>query len=173
MPLIIDGHNLLWAVQKPFGSGSAGPAAPDGAGEETESISDVQLCRIVGTYLKQTGESGEIIFDGIGPTDKSGFDNIATLQVLFVGRATDADTVIEEKIRASTAPRRLTVVSSDRRLRKAAQTRKATAVKSEVFWDDVQKLLSRKKAAKEPPEKRLGLTESETKLWLEIFGLEQ
>jgi predicted RNA-binding protein with PIN domain len=159
MPLIIDGHNLLWAVQN--------------TSEQAESISDTQLCWIVGRYLKQTGESGEIIFDGIGPTDKSGFDNIATLQVLFVGRATDADTVIEEKIRASTAPRRLTVVSSDRRLRKAAQTRKATAVKSEVFWNDVAKQLSRKRAAKEPPEKRLGLTESETKLWLEFFGLEQ
>ncbi len=159
MPLIIDGHNLLWAVQN--------------AGEQAESISDIQLCWIVGRYLKQTGESGEIIFDGIGPTDKSGFDNIATLQVLFVGRATDADTVIEQKIQVCTAPRRLTVVSSDRRLRKAAQARKATAVKSEVFWNDVAKQLSRKKTAKEPPEKRLGLTESETKLWLEFFGLEQ
>jgi len=159
MPLIIDGHNLLWAVQK--------------AGEGAESISDVQLCWIVGRYLKQTGESGEIIFDGTGPVDKSQFDNITNLQVLFVGRATDADTVIEQRIQVCTAPRRLTVVSSDRRLRKAARARKAAAVKSEVFWDDVQKLLRRKKAAKEPPEKRLGLTESETKLWLEIFGLEQ
>ncbi len=162
MPLIIDGHNLLWAVQKPFGSG-----------EGDESISDVQLCCIIGRYLKLTGESGEIIFDGTGPIDKSQFDNIANLQVLFVGRATDADSVIEQKIEVSTAPRRLTVVSSDRRLRNAARARKAAAVKSEVFWNDVAKQLSRKKAAKEPPEKRQGLTESETKLWLEFFGIEQ
>ena len=156
---IIDGHNLLWAVQK--------------AGEDAESISDVQLCCIVGRYLKQIGESGEIIFDGTGPIDKSRFDNITNLQVLFVGRATDADTVIEQKIKVCTAPRRLTVVSSDRRLRKAARTRKAAAVKSEDFWNDVAKQLSRKKAAKEPTEKRLGLTESETQQWLEFFGLEQ
>jgi len=159
MPLIIDGHNLLWAVQK--------------AGEGAESISDIQLCWIVGRYLKQTGESGEIVFDGTGPVDKSQFDNITNLQVLFVGRATDADSVIEQKIEVSTAPRRLTVVSSDRRLRNAARARKATAVKSEVFWNDVAKQLSRKRAAKEPPEKRLGLTESETQQWLRIFGLEQ
>jgi len=159
MPLIIDGHNLLWAVQK--------------AGEGAESISDIQLCRIVGRYLKQIGESGEIIFDGTGPTDKSGFDNITNLQVLFVGGATDADTVIEQKIKICTAPRRLAVVSSDRRLRKAAQTRKSAAVKSEVFWNDVAKQLSRKKAAKEPAQKRLGLTESETQQWLKFFGLEQ
>lgn len=159
MPLIIDGHNLLWAVQK--------------AGEETESISDVQLCWIVGRYLKLTGESGEMVFDGAGPTDKSHFDNITNLQVLFVGRATDADSVIEQKIKVCTAPRRLTVVSSDRRLRKAAQARKATAVKSEVFWNDIAKQLSRKKAVKEPPEKRLGLTESETQYWLKFFGIEK
>lgn len=157
--IIIDGHNLLWAVQK--------------ASEQAESISDIQLCWIVGRYLKQTGETGEIIFDGTGPTDKRGFDNIANLLVLFVGQASDADTVIEEKIRACTAPRGLTVVSSDRRLRRAAQARKATAVKSEVFWKDVAKQLSRKKAPREPAEKRIGLTESETQQWLEIFGIEQ
>jgi len=157
--LLIDGHNLLWAVQK--------------AGEGAESISDVQLCWIVGRYLKLAGESGEIIFDGTGPIDKSGFDNITNLQVLFVGRATDADTVIEQKIKVCTAPRKLTVVSSDRRLRDAAGARKVTAVKSDVFWNDILKQLSRKKTAKEPAEKRLGLSESETKQWLEFFGLDE
>jgi predicted RNA-binding protein with PIN domain len=157
--LIIDGHNLLWAVQ--------------GTSEESKSISDIQLCRMVGRYLKQTGESGQIIFDGTGPQDKSAFDNVTNLDVLFAGQAGDADTLIEEKIRVSTAPRRLTVVSSDRRLRKAAGARKATAVKSEVFWSDVQKQLRRKKRVKEPAEKRFGLSEGETKQWLEFFGLEQ
>jgi len=157
--IIIDGHNLLWAVKK--------------VGEETESISDIQLCWIVGRYLKLNGESGEIIFDGTGPTDKSQFDNITNLQVLFVGRATDADSVIEQKIKLCTAPRRLIVVSSDHRLRRAAQTRRAAAMKSEVFWNDVVKRLSRKQAVKEPAEKRLGLTESETQHWLKFFGLEQ
>jgi len=157
--LIIDGHNLLWAVQ--------------GTSEESKSISDIQLCRMVGRYLKQAGESGQIIFDGTGPQDKSAFDNVTNLDVLFAGQASDADTAIEEKIRVCTAPRRLTVVSSDRRLRKAAGARKATAVKSEVFWSDVQKQLRRKKRVKEPAEKRFGLSEGETKQWLEFFGLEQ
>lgn len=157
--LIIDGHNLLWAVQ--------------GTSEESKSISDIQLCQLVGRYLKQTGESGEIIFDGTGPQDKSAFDSVTNLDVLFAGQAGDADTAIEEKIRVCTAPRRLTVVSSDRRLRKAAGARKATAVKSEVFWSDVQRQLRRKKRVKEPAEKRFGLSEGETKQWLEFFGFEQ
>lgn len=157
MPFIIDGHNLLHSIQK---------------AEESWSISDIQLCRILGVYFKQMGEVGEVIFDGVGPKDKSNFDNITNLEVLFAGFGTDTDTIIEEKIGVSTAPRRLTIVSSDRRLRKAAHARKANVVKSEEFWRNVQKQLKRKKIFKEPAAKRQGLSESETKQWLEFFGLE-
>lgn len=156
---IIDGNNLLHAIPKTAGS--------------SDAISDAGLCRIIGRYLKLTGQKGEIIFDGTGPRDKSGFDNISNLEVFFAGLGTDTDTVIETKIGASTAPKRLTIVSSDRRLRKAARTRKATSVKSEVFWKNIQKQLSRKRTNKEPTAKRRGLSESETKQWLEFFGLEQ
>ncbi len=156
---IIDGHNLLHSIEK--------------TDEGSESISDVQLCRIVGRYLKLIGEKGEIVFDGTGPRDKSGFDNISNLEVLFAGRATDTDTIIEDKIRANTAPKRLTIVSSDRRLRKAAQATKARVVKSQAFWNNLQKQLSRKKGIREPAAKRQGLTDGETKQWLEFFGLEQ
>jgi len=159
MPVIIDGHNLLHAI--------------DEVEESSKSISDVQLCRIVGRYLKMTGEKGEIIFDGTGPLDKSGFDNISNLEVFFAGLSSDADAVIEDKIRASTAPRRLTVVSSDRRLRDAARSRKAAITKSQVFWGNLEKQLSRKRPAREPEGKRRGLTESETRQWLKFFGIEQ
>ena len=156
---IIDGHNLLHSIQK--------------VDESSESISEVQLCRIIGRYLKLISQSGEIIFDGTGPRDKSGFDDISNLEVFFAGLGTDTDTVIEDKIRASTAPKRLTIVSSDRRLRKAARTRKATSLKSEVFWNNIHKQLTRKRTEKEPPAKRQGLTDGETEQWLEFFGLEQ
>jgi predicted RNA-binding protein with PIN domain len=157
--IIIDGHNLLHSIQKD--SPKSGP------------ISDVRLCHIIGNYLRLTGQKGEVIFDGTGPPDKSGFDGIIGLEVFFAGLGTDTDTVIEDKIVVNTAPRRLKIVSSDRRLRKAARARKAISVKSEVFWNNMQKQLNRKKTAKEPTAKRRGLSESETSHWLEIFGLEQ
>jgi predicted RNA-binding protein with PIN domain len=156
---LIDGHNLLHSIEK-IEEGSGG-------------ISDVQLCHIIGSYLKLTGQSGEIIFDGIGPPDKSGFDGISNLEVFFSGLGADTDTLIEDKIIANSAPRRLKIVSSDRRLRRAARARKATSIKSKAFWNNVQKQLSRKKTAKEPTAKRRGLSESETRQWLEIFDLEQ
>ncbi len=158
--IIIDGHNLLHSIQKEH--------------EEFNSITDVQLCRIVGRYLNLVGDKGEIVFDGTGPRDKSGFDNISKLEVFFAGLRRDADTVIEEKIKASTAPKRLTIVSSDRRLRDAARKRKATAVKSQVFWDNLRKQLARKKKTiTEPIGKRRGLSDGETEQWLKFFGLEQ
>jgi predicted RNA-binding protein with PIN domain len=157
MPIIIDGHNLLYSIRK--------------TNEDLQSISDIQLCRVIGGYFKLTGEKGEIIFDGTGPPDKNGFDNIANLEVLFAGRSTDADTVIEHKIKLNTAPKRLTIVSSDRRLRKAAHARKATALKAEAFWIDLQKQLSRQKKFKEPPEKRFGLNEGETEQWMKFFNI--
>jgi predicted RNA-binding protein with PIN domain len=159
MPIIIDGHNLLRTIQK--------------TKEELQSISDIQLCHAISRYLKLISEKGEVVFDGTGPKDKSVFDNISNLEVFFAGRATDADTVIEHKIRANTAPKRLTIVSSDRRLRKAAHARKATTLKSEAFWANLQKQFSRKQRPKEPAEKQQGLNESETKLWLRFFGMEQ
>jgi predicted RNA-binding protein with PIN domain len=159
MVFIIDGHNLLHSIHKE--DSDSGP------------ISDVRLCRVISGYLKLTGEKGEIIFDGTGPRDKSGFDNISNLEVFFAGPRRDADTVIEDKIKASTAPRRLTIVSSDRRLRDAARKRKATLIKSQVFWDNLRKQLSRKKTITEPVGKRRGLSDGETEQWLKFFGLEQ
>ena len=157
--IIIDGHNLLHSIVK--------------LSEEAESINDVQLCWIISKYLKAIREKGEIIFDGTGPRDKTPFDNIANLEVLFAGLGSDADTVIENKIIANSAPRRLTVVSSDRRLRDAARARRATSVKSKVFWDNLLKQLRRKRPVKEPEGKRMGLSESETRQWLDFFGIEQ
>lgn len=159
MPIFIDGYNLLCAIQK--------------ASDEFESMGDVRLCRILGRYLSLTNQKGRIIFDGTGPPDKSRFDDISNLEVLFVGRDTDADTVIEDSIRASTAAKNLTIVSNDRRVQKATRTRKAVLIKSEAFWTVVQKELSRKRPAKEPAEKRQGLSESETEQWMKFFKLKE
>lgn len=156
---IIDGNNLLHTIYKVAG--------------DTESINDVGLCRAISRMLGLTGEKGEIVFDGSGPPDKSGFDHIANLEISFSGLRSEADTVIEGKIKASTAPRNLTIVSSDRQIRKAARARKAMSVKSENFWIDLQKQLNRKATVKEPTEKRQGISDSETEQWLDLFGLEQ
>ena len=141
--------------------------------EQFEPVNDIQMCRIIDQYLHLTNQKGELVFDGTGPPDKSAFDNMVQLEVFFAGIGTDADTVIEDKIKANSAPRRLVIVSSDRRLRKAARARKAVSIKSDEFWINVNKQLDKKKLPREPGAKRRGLSESETDQWLDIFGLNQ
>lgn len=58
MPFLIDGYNLLWAVQK--------------IGDGSETIDDIELCQIISGYLASTGQKAEIIFDGTGPPEKTG-----------------------------------------------------------------------------------------------------
>jgi len=155
---IIDGNNLLWALHESF--------------EDREIKTEVELCRVLSQYFGQIGGTGQIVFDGAGPADKNEFNTIDNLEVYFAGFHCDADTVIEEKITADTSPRRLTVVSSDRRLRKAAGERKAMALKAEDFWQQVRRELARRNPKRrEPEEKREGLTDGETDKWLEVFGL--
>lgn len=157
---IIDGNNLLWAL--------------DESAEEREIRTEVDLCRVLSRYFELTGELGQVVFDGAGPADTSEFETISNPEVFFAGYNHDADSVIEKKIQADTSPRRLTVVSSDRRLRKAAGERRATALKSERFWEQVRQELARKRHEKtEPEEKREGLSPSETDKWLEAFGLDE
>jgi len=157
---IIDGNNLLWALHDVF--------------DEREITTEVELCRVLSRYFAQIGECGQIVFDGAGPLDKSPFNTIDYLEVYFAGLHHDSDSVIEGKIVADASPRQLAIVSSDRRLRKAAGERKATALKSEDFWQQVRRELTRgKPKRREPEEKREGLTEGETDKWLEVFGLDE
>jgi predicted RNA-binding protein with PIN domain len=156
---IIDGYNLLWSVHK--------------VSERSEEVSEARLCRLIGRYLRIIADEGQVVFDGIGPPDKTAFSNTAGVEVIFTGSKTDADSFIEAKINSDTAPRRLIIVSSDRSIRKAAGLRKAVSLKSEQFWRDVISVLSKKDKVQEPAEKRQGLDQAQTGQWLKYFGFDQ
>ncbi len=156
MPLLIDGYNLLRVAQRQ---------------ESMASLDEAGLLRILTEYLRRTRNRGQIVFDGIGPPDKTGLADLTNLEVLFSGSVHDADTVIEEKIQSSSAPRSLVVVSSDRRLVAAAQRRKAVSIRAESFWQAVGKLLQKEPPRPEPKEKRQGISSAETQQWMNLFDL--
>jgi len=158
MPIIIDGYNLLRWVQ------SIDPAYA--------CLEEAGLCRMVSQYLGRTRNRAQFIFDGVGPPDKRELANIAHMEVFFSGPDREADDVIEDRIAESSAPKGLVVVSSDRRIRAAAQRRKATAVKVDIFWFSLIEQLDRKPPTPEPKEKRHGISEFETDQWLDEFGLD-
>ncbi len=156
---IIDGHNLLHTIIK--------------LDELFKPVTDIQMCRIINGFLKLTSQTGELIFDGSGPKEKNAYENLSHLEVFFAGAGSDADTIIENKIKSDSAPKRLIIVSSDRRLRKAALSKKAVSIKSDEFWTVLNKQLEKRRPEKEPGAKRQGLSESETNQWLRIFGIDE
>jgi predicted RNA-binding protein with PIN domain len=158
MPYLIDGHNLLWSILK--------------NDEHFEPVDDAGLVSTVSRYCQDMRDTGEVVFDGIGPPNKRPFKQIAQVDVIFSGQGIEADDVIEDKIARCRSPKKLCVVSNDRRVRHAAQKAKAQAIRSDDFWAQVLKRLSRRRGPKEPMGKRHGVTDSETREWLKQFGLE-
>ncbi|MBW8017160.1 MAG: hypothetical protein FVQ82_13320 [Planctomycetes bacterium] len=157
MPIIIDGYNLLRWVQ---------------GIEEYQSLDEASLCRIVSEYLVRVRTFAQVIFDGIGPPDKSELGGIDNLEVFFSGENLEADDIIEEKIEEYSAPKNMVVVSTDRRIRAAANKRKSISVTSDIFWLSMIEQLDKKKPTPMPKEKRQGITESETDAWMDEFDLE-
>jgi predicted RNA-binding protein with PIN domain len=156
MPVLIDGYNLLRVVQKQ---------------EQFAGMDEAELCRMLEEYLSRTRDRGQVIFDGIGPPDKSRLGPWRNMEVYFVGQRTDADTIIEERIKDCSAPRSLIVVSSDRRLKTAAKHRKAVSIGAEDFWGMLCKTLEKDMPRPEPQEKRRGITDAETDRWMDLFDL--
>ena len=157
MPYLIDGNNLMHAL------------ANAGASASREG-----LCRLL-EKLTAGGQRVRVVFDGPAragsPTQQ---DEPANPAIAYaVGRS--ADDVIEEFIAADSAPRRLTVVSTDRQIRRAARKRRCTAVTSEDFARTLLAMShpDEKPPSPEPPEKRQGLTPEQTQKWLKEFGFDE
>ena len=153
VPLLIDGNNLMYAMND--------------AGMD---VGREGLCRILARVAGS--EPVRVVFDG--PPRRQGPDvPDGAVEVLFSQRR-KADDVIAELIAADTAPRRLTVVSTDHEIRRAARRRRCRTVTSEDFTASVARRLARPKRppAPEPPEKRAGLTPEQTRQWLKELHLE-
>lgn len=157
MPYLIDGNNLL-------------PALAD-AGPE---VGREGLCRLL-LPLLQHGETAHVVFDGpVPPAGVAAQIEQTGVKVTWSVDRT-ADEIILKWIAQDTAPKLLTVVSTDKEIRRAGQRRRCKVVTSQEF---ARKLLHidaarRKPAAPKSPESRAkqrGLSEQETRRWLEEFG---
>ena len=94
------------------------------------------------------------------------------MDVAFSGQGIEADDLIEHRIDQCQSPKKLCVVSSDRRIRLAAQKVKAQVFRADEFWAMVLKRLLRRRGPREPLGKRHGVTDAETRAWLRQFGLD-
>jgi predicted RNA-binding protein with PIN domain len=164
MALLIDGYNLLNAV------GIVGRGVGPGGLERS------RLALL--NFLVESLEPAEVarttvVFDAAdAPPGLPRVVDHRGLTVRFSAGYEDADSLIEELIRADSAPRRLTVVSSDHRLHRAARRRKARAVDSDVWYGQV---VSQRSARHQPSRSasakpQVPLLEEDVARWLRRFG---
>ena len=164
MSLLIDGYNLLNAVG----------IIPRGVGPGTLERARLALLN----FLAESLEPAEVaqttvVFDaGDAPRGLPRAVEHRGLTVRFAAGYEDADALIEELIRAESAPRRLTVVSSDHRLQRAARRRRARAVDSDAWYAEAvrRRRDRRQSAANAPVKPHVPLLEEEVARWLEQFG---
>jgi hypothetical protein len=159
VPLLIDGNNLLYALAE--------------VGPEVERTGLVELL----AELAEAGEQVTVVFDGPPPPpQQAGQLARRPVEALFSGQGT-ADEIIVERIDADSAPRRLTVVSTDREIRKAARRRRCRIARSEDFarqlLAELRRLRTQPPPPVEPAEKHQGLDKPEQRdHWLRAFDLE-
>ncbi len=126
MRLIIDGYNLIHAAGI-LGHG----VGPGGLERARKALLNCLVESLEGDVASQT----VVVFDAAAaPSLTASKYKHGAVQVHFARGDGDADRVIEELIRAESAPRRLTVVSSDHRLHRAARRRRALAVDSDRWF---------------------------------------
>ncbi|MEN6406328.1 MAG: NYN domain-containing protein [Thermoguttaceae bacterium] len=166
MSLLIDGYNLLYAA------GISGRGAGPGGLQRSrlallnflaESIDPQELPRttvVFDAHDAPVGLPRTVMHRGI--------------TVRFASQYESADELIEELIRTDSAPRRLTVVSSDHRLQRAAGRRRAKSVDSDVWSVELirqrQQRNMRQIADERTVRPPVPLLEEDVNDWLRQFG---
>jgi len=141
MQLIIDGYNLLNAVG----------ILPRGVGPGSLERSRAALLNFLAESLPERERPNTTVVFDAGKDAPRGLPRrleFRGITVHFASQYDDADALIEELILADTAPRSLTVVSSDHRLQRAARRRRARSVDSDRWYAEV---LARRRDDRAPP----------------------
>jgi predicted RNA-binding protein with PIN domain len=124
MPLILDGHNILFAM------------VPDGGSAGSDAL-DAARARLVDHLLRHHRVSGEtitVVFDSRQLRGGARLqESLPGVHLRTVHPPDTADDEIRRLVEASTAPRRLTVVTSDRELARACSECGAAIVDSGAF----------------------------------------
>ena len=166
--VIIDGYNLLHTLGTRRSLGG-----PGNLQRARESLAGRIAARMSPAEQAQT----TIVFDANNENRDYPTEIVVQgVKVLFAKDFEDADSMIEHMLRKHSAPQSVTVVSNDRRVRLAAERRRARAVDCERWFEE---LMSRRssglgdEAEQEDEEQKLRdgqLSAKERESWVNLFG---
>lgn len=163
MATLIDGYNLLHAagmLGRGIGSGSLARAR--------NSLLRALAASLPAGDLAAT----TVVFDAKeAPPGLPREETWHGIRICYAVGYEDADALMADLVRRDSAPRRLVVVSSDRQVQRAARRRRATAVDSQTWFDQLRRRrLHPPEAGPEESPKTTGVpTEAELAEWLEAF----
>lgn len=166
MPLLIDTYNVLHTV---------GVLPPDLAGIDVQGLIELLA------ESRYRHEKTTLVCDGV-PLPKPAkaaagqAKPSATINIRYSGHGRPADDLIGQLIRASSAPRRLVVVSTDHTVQRSAKRRRCPTLTSQEFLqhlvNDVRGLESADKPAVAKPMPG-EMTEDQIDRWIKVFNLDQ
>ncbi|MFM7259857.1 MAG: NYN domain-containing protein [bacterium] len=155
MPLIIDTYNVLHVT---------GVLPPELAVGEPEA-----LARLV-SASRYAADAVWLVCDGV----PRGASHVGRILIEGAGPGRSADDHIMRFLDRSSAPRRVTVVTSDRAIARHARARGAEAIRSENFLahlaEDVRRARPRKPTSPDP-RRSVPLGEREVAGWMRLFGI--
>lgn len=164
MPLLIDGYNLLH-VSGIIGRG----IGPGGLHRSRMALLNFLAESLAPEELPRT----TVVFDSHdAPWGLPQRQEHRGIVVRFAAKYESADELLEELIRADSAPRRLTVVSSDHRIQQAAKHRKAKPVDSDVWFSQLLHDRRERQAASPNPDTKppTPLLAEDVEYWIRQFG---
>lgn len=173
MPLLIDTYNVVQTV---------GILPPDLAGIDVDGL--IALL----AQSRYRDEKINLVCDGVPPQEtvkksKSQIvktdlraDNVARVSVRYSGHGRSADDLIAQMIQASTAPRRLIVVSSDQAVLRSAKRRRCVTLTSHEFLqqlvDDARGRTDSETVDVRKP-RQSDMSQEQIERWIKVFDLDQ
>lgn len=152
MPLLIDGHNLIARL-------------PDLRLDDPDD--EPKLVERLRRYQARTGKRLTVVFDRGLPGGVEHNLSTSKVQVIFASTGRSADALIKDRVRRSSDPRGLTVVTSDQRIITAVERLGARVVRSEIFAAELALALGAAQTSGEPDD--VVLSQSEVDEWLAVF----
>ena len=159
MPILIDTYNVLQTV---------GVLPPELAGLDIPGL--IQLL----ASSRYRDERATLVCDGV---PKAAGETLLVVRlgsatVRYSGHGRTADDLIDQIIRASTAPRRLVVVSSDHAVLRSARKRRSKAITSQEFLQELANDAGKSTAATSPRKPKGQTSDEQVDRWVDVFKLD-
>lgn len=169
MKWLIDGYNVCFAVG----------LVPSQVKDDELRQGRVALLNAIREGLpEQDVRETVVVFDSQVDLNLPDEPEVAAFpgQVRFSAKYREADDLIEELIRGESRPEKLTVVSSDGRIVKAAKRRRAMSIANEAWWEALRDGKLRRRAVSDPASKPIAKPlpgADDTAKWSEVFALDE